>query len=264
MGSGAVSASILRFPAIIFMKSFFRSIVFLLLLLTLSRAALAESLPKYRPALLGHHKRSLINLIDTQSLMKRGQKDAIVMFECGVSALGYGFDSRTYRESPNSELLRKELMGRMDQTQFIPAVYNHVNVVVYVHGTVSFVIRDGKPHLRILLNQNDDDLKSGKDFVEPQFAFVPGNTAFQGIYYPPQAPSHHGVATLKLDISATGKVEAASVVYEYPPGMNFGPQAVGPIRDALFIPGFRNGKPVASRFNWTLIYTGPGRQMKTG
>jgi hypothetical protein len=137
-------------------------------------------------------------------------------------------------------------------------------VAVFVHGTVSFVIRDGKPHLRILLNQNEDDLKTGKDFVEPQFAFVPGNTKFQGIYYPPQAPGHSGVATLKLDISATGKVEAARVVYEYPMGMNFGAQAVGPVRDALFIPGFRNGKPVACRFDWTLIYTGPGRQMKSG
>ena len=246
------------------MKSFFRSIVFLLLLLTLSRAALAESLPKYRPALLGHHKRSLINLIDTQSLMERGQKDAILMFECGVSALGYAFNSRTYRESPNSELLRKELMGRVDQAQFIPAVYNHVNVVVYVHGTASFYIRDGKPHLRILLNQNDDDLKSGKDFIESQFAFVPSNTMYQGIYYPPQAPGHSGVATLKLDVSATGKVEAAKVIYEHPSGMNFGAQAAGPIRDALFIPAFRNGKPVECRFDWTIIYTGVGRQMKTG
>jgi len=196
--------------------------------------------------------------------MKRGQKGAIVMFECGITELGDGVNSRTYRESPNSELFRKELMGRLDQAQFIPAVYNHVHVPVFVHGTATFLIHDGKPHLRVFLNQSDEDLKSGKDFVEPQFAFVPTNSKFQGIYYPPKAIGHSGVATLKLNVSATGRVESASVVYEYPAGMNFGPQAAGHIRDALFIPGFRNGKPVECQFNWTLIYTGTGRQMKTG
>ena len=234
MGSGQVSALPLL-PRYTFMKSLFRSIVALSLLLTMSGVALAESLPEYRPALLGQGRRSLINLIDTQSLMKRGQKDAIVMFECAITVLGDAVNARTYRESPNSELLRKELMGRLDRAQFEPAVYKHVHVTVFVHGTANFFIRDGKPHLRIFLNQSDNDLQSGKDFIEPQFAFVPTNAAFQGIYYPPQAPGHSGIATLQLDISATGRVEAAKIVYEHPPGMNFGPQAVGPIRDALFI-----------------------------
>lgn len=235
-----------------------------LLLGVIAKETAAESLPEYRPALLGTHKRSLINLIDTQSLMSRGQKDAILMFECGITEQGQGVYSRTYRESPNSDLLRKEVMGRMDQAQFEPAVYRHAHVPVFIHGTVSFVVRDGKPHLRILLNQNEDDLKSGRDFIEPQFAFVSGNTKFKGIYYPPQAPGHSGVAALKLSVNATGQVQAASVIYEYPPNMNFGAQAVGPIRDALFIPGFRDGKPVSCQFTWTLIYTGTGRQMNTG
>ncbi|MDQ6938695.1 MAG: energy transducer TonB [Verrucomicrobiota bacterium] len=248
----------------IFTKFLARFFVFFVLSVSLAKDGLAESLPEYRPALLGHYSRSLVNLIDTQSLMQRGQKDAIVMFECGITTQGYGVNSRTYRESPNSELLKKELMGRMDQAQFEPAVYRHSYVPVYVHGTVNFFIRDGKPHLRIFLNQSEDDLKSGRDFIEPQFAFVPGNTAFKGIYYPPQAPGHSGVACLKLEVDTTGKVRSASVVYEYPPGMNFGPQAVGPIRDALFIPGFRNGKPVDCQFTWTIIYTGAGRQMRIG
>ena len=220
----------------------------------------AESLPEYRPALLGNYKRSLINLIDTQALMKRGQKDAVVLFECGVSDQGRGFNSRTFRASPNSELLAQELLGRIDQAQFEPAVYRHNRVDVYVHGTVSFVVKDGKPHLRIFLNQSEDELKSGQDFIAPQFAFVPNNTAFKGIYYPPQAPGHSGMANLRLKISAEGKVENAMTEYEYPPKMNFGAQAVGPI----FIPGFRNGKPVACQVTWTMIYSGVGRQMKTG
>ncbi|MEP6913876.1 MAG: hypothetical protein ABI923_14030 [bacterium] len=243
------------------LASYFISFV---VLASLARNGVAESLPEYRPALLGHHHRSLINLIDTQSLMKRGQKDAIVMFEFGITQQGYGVNSRTYRESPNSELLKKELMGRMDQAQFEPAVYRHAHVGVYIHGTVNFFIRDGKPHLRIFLNQSEDDLKSGRDFIEPQFAFVPNNTKFKGIYYPPQAPGHSGVASLKLNVDATGQVQAASVIYEHPVGMNFGAQAVGPVRDALFIPAFRNGKPVACQFTWSVIYAGTGRQMSTG
>jgi hypothetical protein len=65
-------------------------------------------------------------------------------------------------------------------------------------------------------------------------------------------------------VDELGAVQAASVIYEHPPGMGFGAQVVGPIRDAWFIPGFRNGKPVSCQFNWTLFFTGPGRQMKTG
>ena len=57
---------------------------------------------------------------------------------------------------------------------------------------------------------------------------------------------------------------AASVVYEHPAGAGFGKQAVGPIRDAFFIPGFRNGKRVSCQFNWTFIFLGPGRQMGSG
>ena len=234
------------------------------LFVSLAPNASAESLPDYRPALLGGHKRSLINLIDTQSLMKRGQQDAVVLFECGVSDQGRGFNSRTFRASPNSELLAKELLGRIDQAQFEPAVYHHNRVDVYVHGIASFVVKDGKPHLRIFLHQSEDELKSGQDFIAPQFAFVPNNTAFKGIYYPPQAPGHSSMANLKLNISAEGKVERAMTEYEYPPNMNFGAQAVGPIRDAIFIPGFRNGKPVACQVTWTMIYSGVGRQMKTG
>lgn len=49
----------------------------LLLLFAFAPEVLAQ---EFRPALLGHHRRSLVNLIDTQGLMKRGQKDAIVMF----------------------------------------------------------------------------------------------------------------------------------------------------------------------------------------
>jgi len=59
--------------------------------------------------------------------------------------------------------------------------------------------RGGKPHLRIFLNQEEDDLQSGKDLIAPQLAWVPGNTEYKGIFYPPSAPGH----------------------YEHPPGIGF-------------------------------------------
>ena len=246
-----------------------KSIVCLLIcafsVIPLGRDARAESLPQFRPALLGRHAKSLVNIIDTQGLMKRGQGDGFVMFGCAVSQYGDGYWSRTYRASPNTEALQKEVLDRINQAMFQPAVYKGGHVGVYLTGSVVFAVRDGKPHLRIFLHQEEDELKRGTDFIAPQWAFAaPGNTKFDGIYYPPQAPGRAGVASLKLSVNETGQVQSASVIYEHPPGMGFGKQAVGPIRDAAFIPGFRNGKPVSCQFIWTLIFTGPGRQMKTG
>lgn len=246
------------------MKSTVRLVVCSLLLITLGPDVLAKSLPQFRPALLGHHKQSLINTIDTQMLLKRGQGDGFVMFGCGVTQYGDGYWSRTYRGSPNTQLLQKEVLDRIDRAMFEPAVYKGVRVGVYLMGSVVFAVRDGKPHLRIFLHQEEGDLKKGNDFIAPQFSFAPGNTKFQGIYYPPQAPGSAGLASVKLSVDEMGKVQAASVTYEHPPGMGFGAQTVSAIRDAWFIPGFRNGKPVSCQFNWTIIFTSTGRQMKTG
>lgn len=246
------------------MKSIPRLLIYSLFLITLRLDALADA-TQFRPAMLGHHKLSLINTIDTQGLLKRGQGDGFVMFGCAVSESGRGFWSRTFRCSANTEMLQKEVLDRIDQAVFEPAVYKGGHVGVYLMGAVVFAVRDGKPHLRIYLNQEESDLKKGNDFVAPQWAFgAPGNTKFQGIYYPPQAPGRSGLAVLNLKVNESGQVQASSVVYEHPPGMGFGTQAVGPIRDAVFIPGFRNGKPVSCQFNWTIIFTGPGRQMRTG
>ena len=246
------------------MKPLLKTLALLCLAIGSAPAALAEALPEFRPALLGHHRRSLVNLIDTQSLMKRGQGDAIVMFSCVVGRSGFGGWSRCYRSSPNSEMLQQEVMARIDQSQFEPAIYKGAKVGVYLSGTVNFFVKEGKPHLRVFLHQEDSDLLSGRDFVAPQWAFTPGNTDFKGIFYPPDAPWQAGVASLKLNVTASGSVTGAQVVYEFPPGKGFGAYAAGPVQKATFIPGFRNGKPVACEFTWNLIFTGPGRQMKTG
>lgn len=236
----------------------------LLLLLAFPVEAFAQAAPEFRPALLGHHRRSLVNLIDTKALMKRGQGDAVVMFSCVVNAHGFGGWSRCYRGSPDSDLLQKELMARIDQAQFEPAIYKGAKVGVYLSGTANFFVRDGKPHLRIFLNQEEDDLFSGKDFVAPQLAFSPGNPTYKGIFYPPDAPWQGGVASVELQVDTEGNVQSSRVVYEYPQGKGFGAYVAGPIMKAKFIPGFRNGKRVASRFTWNLIFPGAGRSMKTG
>lgn len=225
---------------------------------------MAENLPEYRPALLGNHPRSLINLINAKGLMKRGQGNGLVMFSCGVNAGGYAFYGVAYRGTPNSDLLRQELVQRIYQAQFEPAVFRHQHVGVYLGGTLVFAIKDGKPHVRIFLNQEEDALKRGRDFIAPQFAFVVSNTKFDGIYYPPEAPGHEGIVMLHLAVTENGQVTGASIGYEFPTGLKFGAAVASPIRDALFIPGFRDGKRVACKFDWTIVFSGPGRQMRTG
>jgi len=91
--------------------------------------------------------------------MKRGQGDAIVMFSCGVTASGYGYSTAVYRCSPNSRLLQKEILDQVTHIQFEPAVYRHSRIAVWLEGTVSFFVAGGKPHLRIFLNQEEQDLK---------------------------------------------------------------------------------------------------------
>src|SRR5437588_6360057 len=129
-----------------------RCLFFVVLVPLLSANAQAEDLPEYRPALLGHGPRSLINLIDTESLMKHGQGDGIVMFSCYVSSTGRGYAMQIYRCSPNSDMLQKEVLGRIKQVEFEPAIYHHSPLDVWISGTINFVVANGKPHLRIFLN----------------------------------------------------------------------------------------------------------------
>jgi len=241
-----------------------RCLAALALLAFLSTPGLAETLPEFRPALLGNFSRSLVNTINTESLMKRGQGDAIVMFTAGVSENGYGYVWETYRGTPNSHLLSKEIMDRASQAQFIAAVYKGQHVGVVLNGTVSFSIVGGKPRLRIFLNQEESDLKAGKDFVAPQLAFATGNPKFEGIYYPGRVLTGPGTAAVTLDVDVNGKVQNATLAYEYPPGKGFGAEALDGLRKAVFIPGFRNGKAVPCRFTYPVIFSGTSRRPKTG
>src|SRR4051812_42588600 len=233
------------------------------LLLLLSTPVMAET-PEFRPALLGSYRRSLINTINTESLMKRGQGDAVLMFTAGISQSGYGYVWQTYRGTPNSQLLSKEVMDRTSQAQFEPAIYKHQRVGVILTGTVIFSVIAGKPHLRIFLNQEESDLKQGKDFIAPQLAFAAGNPQFEGIWYPGHVLTGPGVAAVTLDVDVNGKVQNAILAYEHPTGKGFGAEAVDGLRKAAFIPGYRNGKAVPCRFTFPVIFSSTRRSIKTG
>src|SRR5438445_6258226 len=86
------------------------------------------ALPMYRPILLGSDPTALINRIDTQDLIKRGQKDALVSFICSVRKTGEVEWSALYNGTPDSNALQEELRKRLSPAsdqRFIPAVYNH-------------------------------------------------------------------------------------------------------------------------------------------
>src|SRR5450631_1478664 len=79
----------------------------------------ALELPQYRPVLLGIGQNSVINRINTQSLLKNGQKDASIMFCCSVTKTGEIANTWTYRQTPESKLLERELVRCLDATAFV-------------------------------------------------------------------------------------------------------------------------------------------------
>src|SRR5947199_7341771 len=140
---------------------------FLALALALSRSHGAEvqvqigesKLPMYRPALVGNGPTAVINTIDTKELIKEGQKDAAIMFSCALAKNGDVVWSGTYHGTPNSQLLEREVLRRLDGAKFVPAVYNHQPVEAIFYGSVFFAVIDGKPRLRIFANQEGEELK---------------------------------------------------------------------------------------------------------
>ena len=124
------------------------------------------ALPEFRPALLGTAPDSLINRIDTADLIKKGQKDAAVMFSCLVAPTGDIVRSGAYRGTRGSELLEQELLKRLANAKFVPAIHNHQPVIAIFYGTVTFAVVNGKPRLRIFSNQQLDELKKENDFID--------------------------------------------------------------------------------------------------
>lgn len=217
------------------------------------------ALPEFRPALVGTGPNSLINTIDTSDLIKKGQKDAAVMFTCLVAPTGDIARSGTYRGTKGSELLEKEVLKRLANAKFIPAIHNHQPVLAVFNGTVTFAVVNGKPRLRVFANQQLDELKKESDFIDPQ-PYVGQDSKFTGIHYPevPTTVSLTGAVELAVEVDAAGNLKSMQVVSEEPPYLGFGQAALSDFNGAKFIPAFRSGKPVDSKVTIHVYYKPPG------
>ncbi len=217
-----------------------------------------SNLPMYRPAVLGTGPNSVVNRIDTAALIRDGQKDGSLYFCSAVDKLGEILDTWTYKQSPDSTLLERELVRCLDKAQFIPAVYDHEPVFVLFYGSVSFKVVDGKPRLRIFANQEPEEIKKESDFVGPQ-PFYGRGSKFEGLHYPADAvtSSLSGLVELAMKIDAAGKLKDLQIVSEYPPLVGFRRAAAEDFRVASFIPAFRDGKPVECSITLPVYYEPP-------
>jgi TonB family protein len=226
-------------------------------------AGRTTELPMFRPVLIGRGPSALINRIDEQDLVRKGQKDALVMFLCAVKKDGEVEWSATYGATPDSDFLKQELQKRISPAanpRFMPAVHDHQLVDAIYYGTVTFRIVNGKPRLRIFSNQEATELENEHDFVGPQPFFGDGS-GFTGLHYPQLESGRvqvDGKVELKMKIDATGNVQETNVVSEEPPLLGFGDAALKDFKDAKFIPAFRDGKPVECEVTLPVFYKAAG------
>jgi TonB family protein len=226
-------------------------------------SAQAAQLPMYRPVLLGQGPNALINRIDEQGLVRKGQKDTLVMFMCAVRKTGELEWSATYRGTPDSDFLKQELqkwISPASNPRFIPAVYNHQPVDAIYYGAVAFRVVNGKPRLRIFSNQEATELEKEHDFIGPQ-PFFGSESGFMGFHYPPAETARvqvDGMVELKMKIDATGNLQEIKVVSEEPPFLGFGDAALADFKNAKFIPAFREGKPVTCEVTLPVFYKAAG------
>ena len=219
------------------------------------KPAPAPTLPELRPALIGTGPDSLINRIDTADLIKKGQKEAAVMFSCLVAPTGDVVTSGAYRGTRGSELLEQELLKLLANEKFIPAIHNHHPVIAIFYGTVKFAVVNGKPRLRIFANQQLEEVDKETDFIDPQ-PYVGQDSKFTGIHYPDTGSTVQvtGFAELAVNVDAQGNVKSMHVVSEEPPLLGFGGAAISDFTGAKFIPAFRNGQPVESNVKIPVYY----------
>src|SRR5215469_9866858 len=219
------------------------------------------TLPEFRPALIGTAPNSLFNTIDTADLIKKGQQEAAVMFSCLVAPTGDVVRSGAYRGTRGSELLEHELLKRLATARFIPAVHNHQPVVAVFYGTVKFAVVNGKPRLRVLANQQLEEVDKETDFIDPQ-PYVgqnpkdPNDSKFTGLHYPETGSTVAvtGVVELALNVDAKGNLTNLQVLSEEPQLLGFGNAALTDFGEAKFIPAFRNAKPVESKVKIPVYY----------
>src|ERR1700710_2829639 len=169
----------------------------------------ASRLPaqQLRPAVMEPGPHALINVIDGAALLKRGPGDAIVRFDFFVNRIGEAWGTDTYLRSNKSDALANEIIAKVETSKWIPAVWQGEKVGTIVPATAIFAVIDGKPRVRIYLNQEEEHLKRGDDFIAPQPAFS-YRDHFQG-FYDPDEGRYSGLVSVKLQLDASGKVLSA-------------------------------------------------------
>jgi hypothetical protein len=211
-------------------------------------------LPRFRPALPGAGPKALVNQIDTQDLLKKGQKNGAVMFCCYIAKTGSISWSKTYRPMPNSNLLKLELEKRLKTIQFFPAIYEHQPVDAIYYGTVVFGVVEGKSRLRVFANQEAGEVKTEADFISPQ-PIIGGGSPFKGLHYPEGMPVLlSGLGYLAVKIDATGNLKDLQMAGEEPALTGFAQAAAVDFGKAKFIPAFRDGDPVESNVTLSVYY----------
>lgn len=177
------------------------------------------------------------------------------MFSCLVAPTGDIVRSGAYRGTKGSEPLEQELLKRLANEKFIPAIHNHQPVIAIFYGTVTFAVVNGKPRLRIFANQQLDELKKESDFIDPQ-PYVGQDSRFTGIHYPETGSTVQvtGVVELALNVDAKGNLKSMQLVSEEPPLLGFGDAAVSDFTGAKFIPAFRSGQQVESNVKIPVYY----------
>jgi hypothetical protein len=208
-----------------------------------------------RPALLGFGPASVVNRMDTAKLVADGQKDGSIAFCCSVRPSGEIANTWTYRGTPDSKLLERELVRCLDTAVFVPALHKGKTVHVLFFGTVTFQVVNGKPRLRIFANQEAAEVKKESDFVGPQ-PYVGPDSKFEGLHYPADTVTSElsGIVELAMKIDVEGNLKDVSVVSEDPPLVGFRRAAAEDFRVASFIPAFRNGQPVECSVTLPVYY----------
>lgn len=131
-----------------------------------------------------------------------------------------------------------------------------------VFGTVVFAIVEGKPRVRIYLNQEEKELMRQADFIAPQLVLEQGQ-GFK-LDWPAAAESRSGTVVLAVSVDRAGSVSGARLTYEEPKGLGFGGEMLRKIDKAEFIPAFRNGQPTATQFEMPYFFrAGIGWNWKT-
>ena len=228
------------------------------LILIWARASSAEDLPEMRPALMGSGSKALVNLIDTQHLIQRGQGHSACDFYCLVAQNGHVASSRVYGSLPNSQKLKEEVRRRIGDARFIPAVYNHRHILAWFSGTILFDVVDGKPHLRIFANQELSELLKRSDFIAPQQIYIP-NQHYDYVPYPGRSQwsdDPPALVEVSITVDAAGNLTDCHVKKQTPAGDRFGENALKIVRQRKYLPAFRNGKPVESTTVEPLYYVG--------